>query len=76
MDEEHESASLRAQPTPNRDNYRAEFLSVATAILIELMKKPLDQYHDAYAVAGSAVTYSKCLIDAIDKEVKSNPESE
>ena len=32
MDEEHESASLRAQPTPNRDNYRAELLSLAATI--------------------------------------------
>lgn len=84
MDEEHESASLRAQPTTNRDNYRAEFLSVATAAMNGMLANSISKeegvepfwYMQSDRVAQYALEYAKSLLKAIDKEVKSNPASE
>ena len=84
MDEEHESASLRAQPTTNRDNYRAELLSVATSAMNGMLANSISKeegvepfwYMQSDRVAQYALEYAKSLLKAIDKEVKSNPASE
>ena len=86
MDEEHESASLRAQPTTNRDNYREEKSITITVTVTEDGRNSFKMDRIGFSSVAEIVgtlqiaMYSELKeggeTSTYDKEVKSNPESE
>ena len=86
MDEEHESASLRAQPTTNRDNYREEKSITITVTVTEDGRNSFKMDRIGFSSVAEIVgtlqiaMYSELKeggeTSTYDKEVKSNPEAE